>query len=372
MPQPEFRILAIDTGSTSTKIGLFANNVALFTKLITHSDEEMLAFRGRPVLDQLAFRRHAIETALSESGCDWTALDAVSGRGGLMRPVSSGAYAVNEEMLEDLRRARLGEHAANLGAFLARLLAEPSRAPAFVVDPVTVDEWTDVAHVSGTALLPRRCISHALNTKAIARRFACDTGRTYAELRLIVAHLGSGISISAHRDGRMIDGNLAGQEGPFSAERCGSQQLLAIVQLCFSGRYTQRELWDALIREGGIYSYLGTRDLREVERRIDNGDTGARLIFDSMAYQIQKQIGAMAAVLAGRVDGILFTGGMAYSDRLIATLRHAVEWIAPVGVYPGEDELQALAEGALRVLRGEEAAGVLASSDEIAPALSGA
>lgn len=371
VPQPEFRILAIDTGSTSTKIGLFSNDVALFTKLITHSDEEMLAFRGRPVLDQLAFRRQAIEAALSESGCDWKALDAVSGRGGLMRPVASGTYAVNEEMLEDLRCARLGEHAANLGAFLARLMADSSGARAYVVDPVTVDEWTDVAHLSGTALLPRRCISHALNTKAIARRFARDTGRTYADLRLIVAHLGSGISISAHRDGRMIDGNLAGQEGPFSAERCGSQQLLPIVQLCFSGRYTQRELWNALIREGGIYSYLGTRDLREVERRMDDGDSNARLIFDGMAYQIEKQIGAMAAVLTGRVDAILFTGGMAHSERLTESLCSAVEWIAPVRIYPGEDELQALAEGALRVLRGEEAAGVLAPSDETAPALSG-
>lgn len=289
-----------------------------------------------------------------------------------MRPVASGTYLVNDQMLDDLRRAPFGEHAANLGAFLARMLAEPSGAPAYVVDPVTVDEWTEVAHLSGTALLPRRCISHALNTKAIARRYATDAARPYTELRLIVAHLGSGISVSAHRDGRMVDGNLAGQEGPFSPERCGGLQLLPLVQLCFSGRYTQRSLWDALIREGGIYSYLGTRDLREVERRIHNGDANARIVFEGMAYQIAKEIGAMAAVLSGRVDAILFTGGMAFSDRLIANLRTAVEWIAPVAVYPGEDELGALAEGALRVLRGDETAGEFAGAEELAPALSGA
>lgn len=371
MPQPEFHILTIDTGSTSTKIGLFANDSPLFTKSIAHSDDEMLAFRGRPVLDQLAFRRAAIESVLSEAGCDAKKLDAVSGRGGLMRPVASGTYLVNEEMLGDLRAARSGEHAANLGAFLAQSLAEPSGAPAYVVDPVTVDEWTDLAHLSGTALLPRRCISHALNTKAIARRYARDLGCRYADLRLIVAHMGSGISVSAHLDGRMIDGNLAGQEGPFSPERCGSLQLLPIVQLCFSGRYTQRALWDALIREGGIYSYLGTRDLREVERRIDSGDANARLTFDGMAYQIAKEIGAMATVLSGCVDAILFTGGMACSNRLIANLRTAVEWIAPVAVYPGEDELQALAEGPLRVLRGEEVAKEFTRTAELTAAFSG-
>src|SRR6185437_658242 len=218
---------------------------------------------------------------------------------------------------------------------------------------------TEKAHISGTALVARRSLSHALNTKAVARRYAREIGKRYAELRLVVAHLGIGISVSAHEGGQMIDVNLAGQEGPFSTERCGGLQLLGVVELCFSGRYTQQQLWDAFIREGGIFSYLGTKDLREVERRIVAGDANAALIFDAMVYQIAKEIGAMATVLHGRVDALLITGGMAHSEKLIAQIRSAVEWIAPLVVYPGEDELQALAEGVLRVLRGEEKARVL-------------
>lgn len=357
MPRDEFRVLAINPGSTSTKIAVFAGDKPEWVRNVEHADGELAPFRGKPVLDQLAFRLAAIEQELRDAGFALESFAAVAGRGGLMRPVASGTYRVNEAMLEDLRHALSGEqHAANLGAFLALELAQHGGAQAFVVDPVSVDEFTDKARISGSALVERRSLSHALNTKAVARRYARGRGIPYEELRLIVAHLASGISVSAHFGGRMVDVNLAGQEGAFSTERSGSLQLLGVIDLCFSGRYTEAELWSTLIRESGIYSYLGTKDLREVERRIAAGDAKAALIFEAMAYQIAKDIGGMATVLDGRVDAILLTGGMARSKNLIAGIRESVEWIAPVVVYPGEDELESLAAGALRVLRGEETA----------------
>ena len=362
MPHAEFTVLAINPGSTSTKIAVYVDERAALVRNILHSDAGMQPFHGRPVLDQLAFRQSSIENELRDAGFDLNGFDAVVGRGGLMRPLESGTYRVNQAMLDELRRAPNGEHASNMGPYLATAIAAYAGVPAFVVDPVSVDELSDKARISGSTLVARRSLSHALNTKAIARRHARETGKSYTDLRLIIAHLGSSISVSAHHKGRMIDVNLAGQEGPFSTERCGGLQLLGVVQLCFSGRFTERQLWDQFIREGGIYSYLGTKDLREVERRIAAGDAKAALIFDAMIYQVAKEIGSMATVLHGLhdpgsasgVDAILITGGMARSERLIQQLRAAVAWIAPVVVYPGEDELQALAEGALRILRGEE------------------
>jgi butyrate kinase len=356
MQPGDFRILTINPGSTSTKIAVYVNERPEWVRCLSHSDSEIARFRGGPILDQLEFRRASIEAELKSGGYELSGFDAVAGRGGLMRPIASGTYRVNEEMLKDLRRAPHGEHASNLGAFLAQGIARNGNAQAFVVDPVSVDEFSEQARISGSALADRHSLSHALNTKAVAKRYAREQGRKYADLRLVIAHLGSGISVSAHEQGEMIDVNLAGQEGAFSTERCGGLQLLNVVQLCFNGKYTQEQLWNAFIREGGIYSYLGTKDLREVERRIAEGDSNAALIFDAMAYQIAKDIGAMATVLHGRIDAIVLTGGMARSEKLIGQLRAAIEWIAPVMVYPGEDELQALAEGALRVLRGEEKA----------------
>jgi butyrate kinase len=366
MPRGEFTVLAINPGSTSTKIAVYANDRAELVNCLSHSDAEMEPFRERPILEQLPFRQAKIEGELRGAGFELDQFDAVAGRGGLMRPIASGTYRVNEEMLRDLRLAPFGEHASNMGAFLAQGIAGRGYGEAFVVDPVSVDEFTDKARVSGSALTERHSLSHALNTKAVAKRHAREQGVGYADLRLVIAHLGSGISVSAHEQGRMVDVNLAGQEGAFSTERCGSLQLLDIVNLCFGGKYTQDKLWNAFIREGGIYSYLGTKDLREVERRIAAGDERAALIFDAMVYQIAKDIGAMGTVLNGRIDAILLTGGMARSEKLIEQLRGAIEWIAPVAVYPGEDELQALAEGALRVLRGEEVARELKSPDLVA------
>jgi butyrate kinase len=349
-------ILAINPGSTSTKIGLFSEDSLRWSCNVRHSDGCMKQFAGRPMLNQLEFRAQEIHAELNCRAVAVECLSAVVGRGGLLRPLSSGTYRVNQAMLNELRAAERGDHASNLGAPLAMSLAAHSKCPAFIVDPVSVDEWPDVARLSGSALLERQCLSHALNTKAVAKRFAREQAKPYAQLRLIVAHLGSGISVSAHEGGRMIDVTNSREEGALSTERAGTVPAMKLVELCFSGKMTKKEVEAALFREGGLFSYLKTKNLVEVERTIDSGDAKAKLVYEAMVYQIAKEIGAYATVLKGKVDAILLTGGMAHSARLVAELRERTEWTAPVHVYPGEDELQALAEGALRVLRGEEAA----------------
>lgn len=356
MPAAEFRVLAINPGSTSTKFALFLNEQPVFVGNLRHSDTEMSPFRNQPMLEQQEFRSAQIEAALTEAGTDISELSAVVGRGGLLPPLASGTYEVNAEMLEELRLARRGEHASNLGAYLARSLADKAGVKAYIVDPVSVDEWPEIARLSGTALLQRQSLSHALNSKAVAKRYARERGQAYQSLRLIVAHLGSGISVSAHDSGRMVDATNSREEGAFSTERAGGVPAMQMLDLCFTGEYTKSQIEGRLCRDGGLQSYLGTKDLVEIERRIASGDERAATVFDSMAYQIAKEIGAMAAVLCGRVDAILFTGGMAHSERLVSALSDRVKWIAPITIYAGEDELQALAEGALRVLRGEEQA----------------
>ena len=368
----KFLVLAINPGSTSTKFALYKDMVPVFAANIRHTSEELAPFRGKPILDQLAFRRRRIEEELRSHDYDpefsklmvfspdglprsmVSALDAVVGRGGLLRPLASGTYRVNPEMLDELRRAERGEHASNLGAFLVDALGKQAQAPAFIVDPVSVDEWTDKARLSGSALLHRECLSHALNSKAVAKRFAREKGRAYDHMHLIVAHVGSGISVSAHERGRMIDVTNSREEGAFSTERAGTVPCMKLVDLCFSEKYTRHQVETLLFREGGLYSYLGTTDLEEIESRIAAGDQRAALVYEAMVYQIAKEIGAMAAALRCRVDAILITGGMAHSKKLVANLRSCIYWIAPLHIYPGEDELQALVEGALRVLRGEE------------------
>ena len=354
MPEGEFSILAINPGSTSTKFALFLNENPVFVKNIRHRDAEMTQFRNRPILEQQQFRCAQIESALADAGVNISQLSAVVGRGGLLPPLPSGTYEVNPEMLQELGLARRGEHASNLGAFLAHSVAEKAGTPAYVVDPVSVDEWPEVARMSGSALLERQALSHVLNSKAVAKRFARERGKAYESLRLVVAHLGSGISVSAHDNGRMIDVTNSREEGAFSTERAGGVPVMQLVDLCFSGTYTRKQIEALLFRDGGLYSYLGTRDLVEVERRITTGDGKATTVFQAMVYQIAKEIGAMAAVLCGRVDAILFTGGMAQSERLVSLLAERVKWIAPIVAYPGEDELRALTEGVLRVLRQEE------------------
>ncbi|MCG3118271.1 MAG: Butyrate kinase 2 [bacterium] len=356
MNENAFQILVINPGSTSTKLAQFTNAVPILTETLRHSDEEMAVFAKSPVLAQLDFRLEKILSTLRAHHVDLQNLAAVVGRGGLLKPLESGTYRVNDRMLDDLSRAERGEHASNLGAFSAQSLAEPVPCPAFIVDPVSVDEWPPVARLSGLAGMERECLSHALNTKAIAKRFAHEHSQPYNELRLIVAHLGSGISISAHENGKMIDVTNSREEGAFSTERAGSLPVMKLVELCFSGRFSRQELEAKIFREGGIYSYLGTKDLEEVLRRKLAHDEVAQLVFRAMIYQISKEIGAMAAVLSGQVDAILLTGGMVHAYEMVEALKKRINWIAPVFTYPGEDEMRALAEGGLRVLRGEETA----------------
>jgi len=349
------RILVLNPGGTSTKLGVYTRNGAEWVHTIQHADEEIERFHGKPMLARLDYRAELVERALAEAGYKTSIFAAVAGRGGLLPPLPCGTYLVDDAMVEELRLARRGEHASNLGGLLALRFAEAAGVHAYIVDPVTVDEWQPCARLSGSPLIERVAMGHALNTKAVARRYAREQGRPYPEMRLIVVHMGSGITVSAHENGRMIDSNSLG-EGPFAADRTGWLPARALIKLCFSGQYSQAQLDRHVFGDGGIFAYLGTRDLREVEKRIDAGDREAASIFDAMSYQIGKEAGAIAAVLKGRVDAVLLTGGMAHSERVINQLKGYLEWIAPVTVYPGEDELQALAEGVFRVLNEEEQA----------------
>jgi butyrate kinase len=348
------RILVINPGATSTKIAVFDSETPLFRKILDHRGEDLAAFSR--VCDQYEYRRDLICAALEEEHVALSSLAAVVARGGLLKPVSGGAYAVDEGMLEDLRAASRGQHASNLGAVIAECIAKPLGIPALVVDPVSVDEMDPVARLSGLPELPRQSLSHALNSKAVARTVAAQLGKAYADANLIVAHLGSGVSVTPHRKGRMIDVNNAQEEGPFSPDRCGGLPVLSLIALCYSGTFTKDELIRRVMGSGGMYAYLGTRDLRNAEELADSGDARASLVLNAMAYQVSKEIGAMAAVLSGAVDSIVLTGGMAQSERLVKAITERVSFIAPVVVVPGEGELEALAQGALRVLRGEEPA----------------
>jgi len=353
MASENSRVLVLNPGGTSTKFGIYTKDGAEWVRTIWHGDEEIARFRGKSMLDRLDYRAELIERALEEAGYGNAGFAAAAGRGGLLPPLPCGTYLVNDAMVEELRLAPRGQHASNLGALLALKFAQVAGVNAYIVDPVTVDEWQPCARLSGSPLVERTSIGHALNAKAVARRFAREQARPYPALRLIVAHLGSGITVSAHQDGRMIDSNTI-EEGPFGGDRTGGLPVRALIRLCFSGQYTQAQLDRHVFGDGGLFAYLGTRNLIEVEQRIDAGDHDAELVFNSMIYQIGKEVGAMAAVLKGKVNAILLTGGMAYSERVVGMLRASLEWIAPIRVYPGEDELQALAEGVFRVLSGEE------------------
>jgi len=347
------RVLAINPGSTSTKFGIYTRQGAEWLRTIRHGDEELARYGGRPMVARLEYRWALIGKELEEAGYSIRSVAAVAGRGGLLPPMTCGTYLVDDAMVNELRLARRGEHASNLGALLALKFAQAAGVNAYIVDPTTADEWQPCARLSGSPLIQRSAIGHVLNTKAVARRFARLLGRPYEALNLVVAHMGSGITVSAHRGGRMIDNNTP-EEGPFGPDRTGSLPERELVKICFSGRFAQKELDRKVFGDGGLFAYLGTRDLLEVERRIDDGDTQAAQVFEAMVYQIAKEAGAMAAVLAGKVDALLLTGGMAHSERLVGSLRGFLQWIAPITVFPGEDELQALAEGVFRVLDGEE------------------
>ena len=356
------RVLTINPGSTSTKIGVYRRDGCEWETSARHSDEELERFRGFSAFQQIDFRAAVIRRALHAAGYTPASFAAVAGRGGLLPPMECGTWLVNPAMIEELRQARRGEHASNLGAVLAWRFARSAGVRAYIVDPVTADEWQDAARFSGTPLIERSAIGHVLNTKAVARRYARGAGRSYESMRLIVVHMGSGITVSAHRDGRMIDQNTP-EEGPFAPDRTGWLPVRQLIKLCFSGQFNEKQLDRMVFGEGGLYAYLGTRDLVEVERRIDSGEALAAQVYDAMIYKLVKEIGAMTAVLGGQVDALLLTGGMANSARLVGQLRQRIEWIAPIAVYPGEDELRALAEGVFRVLDGEEEPKIFAAHE---------
>lgn len=349
------RVFAINPGSTSTKVALIENGKEVWSDTQRYESDVIGSFAT--VAEQEDFRLKEIYRALEEKKTDVSSLDAVVGRGGLLHPIPGGTYVVNDDMLEDLRSARYGSHASNLGGALAKRLAIDAGCPehAYIVDPVVVDELVDEARLSGLPEIERRSIFHALNQKAIARRAASDLKRSYEELNFVVAHMGGGVSVGAHLKGIIVDVNNAlDGDGPFSPERAGSLPAGGIVKLCFGGTVTLDEIKKKLSGKGGLVAHLGTNDLREVEKRVKEGDEKAALVFRSMAYQIAKEIGSRAAALSGDVSAVVLTGGLAYSDSFVQLIKERVAFIAPVMVYPGEDELQALASGAERVLKNEE------------------
>ncbi len=356
LPQ-DFRVLTINPGSTTTKIAVFDGDKLRLEKKVEHKAEDLKGF-GKAT-EQYEYRLNLIRAALAEAGIGLESLAAVVGRGGLLKPLPGGTFRVNEQMVDDLLHRPAADHASNLGAVIAYHLGQDLGIPAFIVDPVVVDEYEDVARISGYSAIERQSRSHALNMKAVAHKVARDLGRPYRDLRLVVAHLGSGFSISVHIGGRMVDTTNPNDEGPFSIERGGElpvTQLVPFVWEKFQAGWSLDRLQALLIRESGLYAYLGTKDLREAERRAHEGDAKADLVLQALAYQVAKGIGAMATVAEGRLDRIILTGGVAHSKRVTGDISRRVEFLAPVVIVPGEEELPALAQGALRVLRQEEEA----------------
>lgn len=352
-----YRILIINPGSTSTKIGVYEDETQLFEETLRHPTEEIAKYAS--IIDQKDFRKEVILKVLEENNFDIHTLNVVVGRGGLLKPIPGGTYAVTEALLKDLRAGVQGQHASNLGGILAKEIGDEAGVPSYIVDPVVVDELEPVARYSGMPELPRRSIFHALNQKAVAKRYAKETGRSYDELRLIVIHMGGGVSVGAHRDGRVVDvNNILDGEGAFSPERAGTVPVGDLIKLCFSGRFTEKEIYKKICGNGGFNGYIGTNDMRDLMKMKAEGRKDAADLIDAFHYQIAKDAGAMAAVLDGQVDQIICTGGIAYNAETIEALKRKLGFIADFTVYPGEDELLALAQGALRVMTGEEEAKV--------------
>ena len=349
----DVRILAVNPGSTSTKIAVYQNSDPVFLKNIKHTSEELAPYPK--ITDQFEFRKTIILQQLNEADMQINDLQAVVGRGGLLKPIPSGIYEVNEAMISDLKSSPFGEHASNLGGLIAHdLVTALPNARAYIVDPIVVDEFDDIARISGHPLFKRVSIFHALNQKAVAREYARSIRRKYDDLNLIVVHLGGGITVGAHRKGRVIDVNqgLDG-EGPFTPERTGTLPVGDLVRLCFSGKYSIKEVQKMVKGEGGLVAYLGTNNAYDVEKMVDAGDANAELIYHAMAYQVAKYIGEMYTVLRCEVDAILITGGIAYDKGFVNWIQERVYKLAPIHIYPGEDEMKALAINGLMVVRGE-------------------
>jgi len=350
----DFLLLVINPGSTSTKVALFLNDKLIQEATLRHKASELEEFNN--IIEQLDFRRKVIMDFLLEHKYRLNQIDIFVGRGGMLKPLKNGGtYLVTEKMLDDLRNCKYGSHASNLGALLASSFAKPLNRAAYIVDPVVVDEFEDIARVSGQKLIERKSVFHALNQKATAKRHARIMKKDYESMNLVVCHLGGGISVGLHKHGRVVDVNNAlGGDGPFSPERTGTIPTFPLVDLCFSGKYTESEIKKLLVGKGGLVSYLGTNDGKEIERKISQGDSEAQFYFEAMGYNVVKYIGAMYFAAKTKIEGVLLTGGMAYSKYLVDYIKSYLDKIVPVYVYPGEDEMRALAEGTLRVLRKEE------------------
>ncbi len=347
------KLLIINPGSTSTKISVYEGEKEIFGETIRHSSEEIGKYKH--ILDQKDFRTEIILKILKDNSMNIKELDAVVGRGGLLKPILSGTYNVNDKMLQDLKDSVQGEHASNLGAIIAREIAESIGKEAYIVDPVVVDEMEEIARLSGIPELPRKSIFHALNQKAVAKKYARENSRNYEEISVIVAHMGGGVSVGAHKNGKIVDVNNAlDGDGAFSPERSGGVPAGDLARMCFSGKYTLEEISKKITGKGGFVAYLNTNDARVVENAALEGEPKAKLVHDAMGYQVAKEIGAAAAVLNGKVDAIILTGGMAYGKPMVNLIKEKVAFIAPIVVYPGEDEMLALAQGVIRVLNGEE------------------
>ena len=343
-------ILVINPGSTSTKIAVYEDATPVMLRTIRHTVSELSRFDE--VTDQYDFRKELVLDELRRMDINYP-FEAVIGRGGLAKPVQGGVYEINQQMLDDTRNA-IHKHPCDLGCIMAYEIARMiPHCRAFIADPGVVDELSPLARISGSPLMNRICIWHALNQRAIARRFANEIGRRYEDLNLIICHMGGGISVAAHDHGRAVDANNAlDGEGPFSPERAGSLPAADLIRLCFSGKYTEKELLKRVAGQAGLIAHLGTNDMKEIEVRIAAGDEHARLVVDAMIYHVAKNITAEGAVLCGHIDAILLTGGLARSEYIITRLRDRISFLAPTFCYPGEDEMQALALNALEVLRG--------------------
>ncbi len=346
------RVLAINPGGTSTKIAVYKDYNILFKKTVTHSAKDLKNYKR--VFDEYEYRLHIILKALDDENIDIYSLSAVVGRGGLLKPIEGGIYKVNDLMIKHVKNAINGEHASNLGCVLAKNIADKASIPSYVVDPVSVDEFEPVARITGISDIEKASWLHSLNHKAVARKVAEKKGKKYEELNLVVAHLGSGVSIAAHKKGKAVDGGAGRVDGAFSPERSGSLPIYPLIQLCYSNKYTYEEMVDKVSSVGGMYDYLKTKDIQIIEEMIDKGDEKAKLILDAFVYQCGKEIAAQAAVLLGQVDYIIITGGIAFSKTITDNISAMVKFIAPVIVVPGEEELESLAAGALRVLLGKE------------------
>jgi len=350
-----YKILSVNPGSTSTKFAVYEDETLIYLHSIRHTSEELSLFKS--MFDQYEFRKNLILNNLKKDGIDLSDLSAVVGRGGLVRPLESGVYKVNDKLIDDLKSPHMSEHASNLGAVIAREIADAiPNCQAFIADPVVVDEFQDVARISGLPEIPRRSMFHALNHKAIARKYAAAKGTEYENLNLVIAHLGGGISIAAHRLGKVVDTNqgLDGY-GPFSPERAGTLDAGLLVNLCFEGKHSQGEIRRMLVGNGGLMAHLGVNDAKVIEHRAINGDEQAKFLLEAMAYNVAKEIGSMLVVLQGKADAVILTGGIAHSKLVVDYIKKMISPFTKVAVYPGEDEMEALAMSGLRVLRGEKA-----------------